>query len=95
MAPVLGNGLCTIDIVKKGTAEFDMSSGPELSRAMWKLINQCVRDEGGQGGVASNIGMLIHSTSLSSSALVSTLYFYKTVVLWRKRASEQAHALNR
>ncbi|KAI4104942.1 MAG: hypothetical protein L6R37_002985 [Teloschistes peruensis] len=33
-----------------------MSSGPELSRAMWKLINQCVRDEGGQGGVASNIG---------------------------------------
>ncbi|KAL8628173.1 hypothetical protein Q9189_006109 [Teloschistes chrysophthalmus] len=23
---------------------------------MWKLINQCVRDEGGQGGVASNIG---------------------------------------
>ncbi|KAL9576214.1 MAG: hypothetical protein Q9212_007287 [Teloschistes hypoglaucus] len=41
---------------RKGTAEYDTSSGTELSRAMWKLINQCVRDEGGQGGVASNIG---------------------------------------
>ncbi|KAL8664201.1 MAG: hypothetical protein Q9202_003279 [Teloschistes flavicans] len=53
---ISGNGVCTIDIVRKGTADFDTTSGPELSRAMWKLINQCVRDEGGQGGVASNIG---------------------------------------
>ncbi|KAL8686395.1 MAG: hypothetical protein Q9218_007136 [Villophora microphyllina] len=53
---ISGNGVCTIDIVKKGTADFEVTSGAELSRATWKLINKCVRDEGGRGGVASNIG---------------------------------------
>ncbi|KAL8635813.1 MAG: hypothetical protein Q9228_006735 [Teloschistes exilis] len=76
---VSGNGLCTIDIVKKGTAEFDMSSGPELSRAMWKLINQCVRDEGGQGGVASNIGPLRSGGSERAGKLTLLTGEHKTL----------------
>ncbi|KAI4235597.1 MAG: hypothetical protein LQ352_008078 [Teloschistes flavicans] len=78
---ISGNGVCTIDIVRKGTADFDTTSGPELSRAMWKLINQCVRDEGGQGGVASNIGMPVHFTSLCFHLLLSIICSTTTIGL--------------
>ena len=40
----------------KGRAPSEKTTGQEIARAAWKLMNQCVRDEGGQGGVVSNIG---------------------------------------
>ncbi|KAL8685527.1 MAG: hypothetical protein Q9218_007706 [Villophora microphyllina] len=50
------DGRCVFDIVMKGTAPHETTSGQEIARAAWKLLNKCVRDEGRQGGIVSNIG---------------------------------------
>lgn len=52
----LGDGRCTFDIVIQGRRNFESTTGAELGRAAWKLMNECVRDQGGQGGVLSNLG---------------------------------------
>ncbi|KAI4275815.1 MAG: hypothetical protein LQ337_002916 [Flavoplaca oasis] len=50
------DGLCVFDIVKRGTGPAERTSGYQIARAAWQLMNQCVRDSGGQGGVVSGIG---------------------------------------
>ncbi|KAL8954558.1 MAG: hypothetical protein Q9193_007196 [Seirophora villosa] len=39
----------------KGPAAYETTTGREIARAAWKLINQCVRDQQGQGGVVQGI----------------------------------------
>ncbi|KAL8729981.1 MAG: hypothetical protein Q9181_004827 [Wetmoreana brouardii] len=63
---VSGDGRCVFDIVLKGTALQETTTGQEIARAAWKLVNECVRDQGGQGGVVSNIGMLSQTSSVLS-----------------------------
>lgn len=45
------------DITTRGRIPFDITSGQEVARAAWRLMNECVRDQGGQGGVVTGIGM--------------------------------------
>ncbi|KAL9007878.1 MAG: hypothetical protein Q9173_006938, partial [Seirophora scorigena] len=52
----LWDGRCVLDIVMKGPAAFERTTGREIARAAWKLINECVRDQQGQGGVVQGIG---------------------------------------
>ena len=40
----------------KGSAPSEITSGKEIARAAWKLVNECVRDQDHQGGVISGIG---------------------------------------
>lgn len=51
-----GDGRCIFDIVMKGTAPSETTTGRDIARAAWILLNECVRDHGSQGGVVSNIG---------------------------------------
>ncbi|KAL8980719.1 MAG: hypothetical protein Q9205_004279 [Flavoplaca limonia] len=53
---ISADGLCVFDIVKRGTGPAERTSGYQIARAAWQLMNQCVRDSGGQGGVVSGIG---------------------------------------
>lgn len=48
-----------------GPGPFETSTGREIARAAWKLMNECVRDQGGQGGVVGNLGMFCGFASLS------------------------------
>ncbi|KAI4195672.1 MAG: hypothetical protein LQ346_003365 [Caloplaca aetnensis] len=50
------DGLCVFDIVKRGTGPPERTTGYEIARAAWKLMLECVRDRGGEGGVVSGIG---------------------------------------
>ncbi|KAL8898786.1 MAG: hypothetical protein Q9207_006527 [Kuettlingeria erythrocarpa] len=50
------DGRCIFDIVIKGSASVETASGQEIARAAWKLLNECVLDKEGQGGVVSGIG---------------------------------------
>ncbi|KAI4130893.1 MAG: hypothetical protein LQ338_001490 [Usnochroma carphineum] len=52
----IGDGRCVFDIVMRGTGTHETTTGNELARAAWKLLNECVRDQRGEGGVVSNIG---------------------------------------
>lgn len=52
----IGDGRCVFDIVMKGTAPSETTSGLELAGAARRLIHECVGAGGGVGGVASNIG---------------------------------------
>ena len=52
----IGNGRCMLDIVMKGTAPTETTSGSELAGAARRLIRECVGAGGGVGGVVSNIG---------------------------------------
>lgn len=54
-----GDGRCIFDIVMKGTAPSETTTGYGIARAAWILLNECVRDQGSQGGVVSNIGQYI------------------------------------
>lgn len=54
--PCVEDGRCVFDIVMKGPGSFETASGQEIARAAWKLLNECVRDKDGQGGVVSGIG---------------------------------------
>lgn len=54
---MIGDGRCVFDIVMKGTAPHETTTGQEIARAASELLNECVRDQRGQAGVASNIGM--------------------------------------
>ena len=40
----------------KGPAPFETTTGKDIARAAWRLVNECVRDQGNQGGVVSGIG---------------------------------------
>ena len=40
----------------KGTAPFETTNGVEIARAAWKLLNECIRDQAGQGGTLPGIG---------------------------------------
>ncbi|KAI4172995.1 MAG: hypothetical protein LQ348_006658 [Seirophora lacunosa] len=53
---VSSDGRCVLDIVMKGPAAYETTTGREIARAAWKLINECVRDQQGQGGVVQGIG---------------------------------------
>ena len=50
------DGRCIFDIVMRGTAPSETTTGRDIARAAWILLNECVRDHGSQGGVVSNIG---------------------------------------
>lgn len=50
------DGRCIFDIVMRGTAPLETTTGRDIARAAWILLNECVRDHGNQGGVVSNIG---------------------------------------
>ena len=50
------DGRCAFDFVIRGRADFDTTTGADIARAAWKLMNECVRDQGGQGGMLSNLG---------------------------------------
>ena len=49
----------------KGTSPSEMTTGQDIARAAWKLLNECVRDQGGQGGVLSNLGRAFTSISIN------------------------------
>ncbi|KAL8646120.1 MAG: hypothetical protein Q9210_006309 [Variospora velana] len=66
---VSGDGRCTFDIVIRGRSNFESTTGAELGRAAWKLMNECVRDQGGQGGVLSNLGR--NASPFPSSTMTS------------------------
>ncbi|CAO1605780.1 hypothetical protein XANCAGTX0491_009286 [Xanthoria calcicola] len=51
-----GDGRCTFNIVMRGRGDSETTTGTEIGRAAWQLMNECVRDQGGQGGVISGIG---------------------------------------
>lgn len=53
---VSGDGVCTFDVIIRGRNPSDITSGGELARSAWKLMNECVRDQGGQGGIVTGIG---------------------------------------
>ncbi|KAL8992122.1 MAG: hypothetical protein Q9169_007352, partial [Polycauliona sp. 2 TL-2023] len=40
----------------RGRAVSETTTGEDVARAAWKVMNQCVRDEGGVGGIISGIG---------------------------------------
>lgn len=40
----------------KGSAPSETTTGKEIARAAWKLLNECVRDQDNQGGVITGIG---------------------------------------
>ncbi|KAL8876672.1 MAG: hypothetical protein Q9198_005170 [Flavoplaca austrocitrina] len=52
----MGDGKCVFDIVIRGPSPFETTTGQDIARAAWKLMNECVRDHGRQGGVVSGIG---------------------------------------
>ena len=54
---VLDDGTCTFSVVMRGRASSEITSGTEIARAAWKVMNECVRDQGGQGGIVSGLGM--------------------------------------
>lgn len=60
-----GDGLCTFDIVKKGSRNYELATALEIQAAAVSLLNFCVKDRGGQGGVAVNIGARIQERSPS------------------------------
>jgi hypothetical protein len=51
-----GDGLCTFNIVKKGSDLYDLSTALEMQAAAVSLLNLCGKDVGGRGGIATNIG---------------------------------------
>ena len=53
------DGSCIFDIVLRGAGVSEVTSGSEIARAAWKLLNECVRDQGGVGGIVSGVGMYI------------------------------------
>lgn len=53
----LGDGTCTFNVVMRGRASSATTKGIEIARAAWKVMNECVRDQGGQGGIVSGLGM--------------------------------------
>ena len=65
---LLDDGLCVFDIVRRGTGPPERSSGSEIARAAWRLMLQCVRDGGGQGGIVSGIGTHIEPCKLLQSS---------------------------
>lgn len=62
-----GDGRCTFDFVMRGRAAAETTTGVDIARAAWKLMNECVRDQGGQGGVLSGLGMYNHLRSSPST----------------------------
>ncbi|KAL8860189.1 MAG: hypothetical protein Q9178_003453 [Gyalolechia marmorata] len=52
---VSDDGLCTFNVVMRGRAASDTTTGEEIARAAWKVMNKCVRDQG-VGGIISGIG---------------------------------------
>ncbi|KAG7005286.1 hypothetical protein G7Y79_00020g048140 [Physcia stellaris] len=50
------DGSCIFDIVLRGTAVSEETTGFEIARAAWKLMNECVRDQNGVGGIAIGVG---------------------------------------
>ncbi|KAI4266389.1 MAG: hypothetical protein L6R38_008776 [Xanthoria sp. 2 TBL-2021] len=52
---VSGNGRCIFDIVMKGPTPSETTTGQEIARAALRLVNECVRGQGKQGGVVSGI----------------------------------------
>lgn len=56
-----GDGRCVFDIDMRGSVSSEKTTGREIARAAWKLLNECVRDQGGQGGIVSNIGIPFES----------------------------------
>ncbi|KAK4694687.1 hypothetical protein P7C71_g2938, partial [Lecanoromycetidae sp. Uapishka_2] len=53
----IGDGLCTFDIVKKGSDAYALATALEIQAAAVSLLNLCLKDRGGQGGVAVNVGV--------------------------------------
>ncbi|KAL9013856.1 MAG: hypothetical protein Q9173_001474 [Seirophora scorigena] len=49
----------------KGRSDIETTTGAEIARAAWKLVNECVRDQRGQGGTISgqhgNLGIIIRT----------------------------------
>lgn len=51
-----GNGRCTFDIVLRGPGPSDTTTGLALAGAAVRLLDECVRDGGGKGGIVSGLG---------------------------------------
>lgn len=56
LTPAAGDGLCIFNIVKKGSDLYDLSTALEIQAAAVSLLNLCVKDGGGRGGIATDIG---------------------------------------
>ncbi|KAI4206168.1 MAG: hypothetical protein LQ348_001054 [Seirophora lacunosa] len=39
----------------KGRSDIETTTGADIARAAWMLVNECVRDQRGQGGAISGI----------------------------------------
>ncbi|CAL8580387.1 hypothetical protein XPA_006115 [Xanthoria parietina] len=53
---ISGDGLCTFDVIKRSAVIAEETTGIEVARSAWNLMNKCVRDQGGIGGIISGIG---------------------------------------
>lgn len=51
------DGSCIFDIVLARAAVSEVTSGFEIARAAWRLMHECVRDQGGVGGIVTGAGM--------------------------------------
>lgn len=51
-----GDGFCTWDIIRTGGAPYSLVTGNELVAAATQMLDECVRDNRGMGGIATHIG---------------------------------------
>ena len=67
----IGDGRCVFDIVMKGRAPTEITSGPELANAGRVLFLRCVGIGGGVGGMLSNIGKSASTIRENAASSVS------------------------
>jgi len=53
---ISGDGRCAFDVVKQNTYFFALATAEELRTAATSLLDTCVRDRGGKGGIVTNVG---------------------------------------
>lgn len=58
---ISSDGSCAFDVVKNNLYLFALATPDELRKAATTLLNTCVRNRGGKGGIVTNVGKLVPS----------------------------------